>query len=72
VSLIDSATGTTLARATTDVTGFYFFPTTGLLNTNGTYSVSVTGLPAGFSSSSPAQTFTWIGSPISLSNFTLT
>jgi hypothetical protein len=71
VSLVDSG-GKTLATATTDVTGFYFFPTTGLLSTNGTYSISVTGLPAGFTSSSPAQIFTWAGSPISFSNFTLT
>jgi HYR domain len=71
VSLVDSS-GKTLAIATTDVTGFYFFPTTGLLSTNGTYSVSVTGLPTGFTSSSSAQIFTWTGSPISFSNFTLT
>jgi hypothetical protein len=71
VSLVDSS-GKTLAIATTDVTGFYFFPTTGLLSTSGTYSISVTGLPAGFTSSSAAQIFTWTGSPVSLSLFTLT
>jgi hypothetical protein len=72
LSLVDPS-GTTLATAPTDVTGFYFFPTTGLLSAGGTYSITVTGLPAGFTSSSPAvQTFTWAGSPISFSNFTLT
>jgi HYR domain len=71
LSLVDSG-GKTLATATTDVTGFYFFPTTGLLSTNGTYSVSETGLPVGFTSSLPAvQTFIWTGSPISFSNFTI-
>ena len=72
LSLVDRVSGKTLATATTDVTGFYFFPTTGLLSAGGTYSVSVTGFPAGFTSSSPAQMFTWTGSPISFNNFTLT
>jgi alpha-tubulin suppressor-like RCC1 family protein len=72
VSLVDS-NGAIVATATSDVTGFYFFATTGLLSTGVTYSVSVTGFPAGFTSSSPqVQTFTWVGSSISFSNFTLT
>lgn len=71
LSLVDLASGTTLATATTDVTGFYFFPTTSLLRAGGTYSVSVTGFPAGFWSSSPAYLFTWAGSPMSFSNFNL-
>jgi hypothetical protein len=72
LSLVDRVSGKTLATATTDVTGFYFFPTTGLLSAGGTYSVSVTGFPAGFTSSSlAAQTFIWAGSPISFGNFTI-
>jgi Bacterial Ig-like domain (group 2)/Galactose oxidase, central domain/HYR domain len=72
VSLVDS-NGAIVATATSDVTGFYFFATTGLLSAGATYSVSVTGFPAGFTSSAPAvQTFTWTGSSISFSNFTLT
>ena len=71
LSLVDS-TGTTLATATRDVTGFYFFATTGLLTSGATYSVGVTGLPAGFTGSSPAQPFTWTASTQTLRNFTLT
>jgi HYR domain len=73
VSLVDS-TGATVATATTDVTGFYFFATTGLLTSGAAYTVSVTGLPAGFSSagSSSMQRFTWSGIAIALVDFVLT
>jgi len=70
VTLQDS-TGATLATATTDVTGFYFFATTGLLTPGGTYTATVS-IPTGLTNASPAsQTFTWSGSgELSLSDFT--
>jgi hypothetical protein len=71
VSLLNSSGGT-LATAPTDITGFYFFATTGLLNSGTTYSVKVTGLPAGYVAASPGvETFTWSGGAITLGNFTL-
>lgn len=71
LSLVNSS-GTTLATATTDITGFYYFATTGLLTSGATYSVSVTGLPTGFATASPVvQTLTWSGGAVTLSNFTL-
>jgi len=71
LSLVNSS-GTTIATATTDITGFYYFATTGLLTSGATYSVSVTGLPTGFTSASPVvQTFVWSGGAITLSNFNL-
>jgi hypothetical protein len=72
LSLVNS-TGTTLATASTDITGFYYFPITDLLTSGATYSVSVTGLPTGLTSASAAlQTFTWAGSAVTLGNFTAT
>jgi hypothetical protein len=72
VTLQDSS-GTTLATATTDVTGFYFFATTGLLTPGATYTVSVS-LPIAFTGASPAsQTFTWSGSgEVALTGFEVT
>jgi virginiamycin B lyase len=71
LSLVNSS-GTTEATATTDITGFYYFATTGLLTSGATYSVSVTELPTGFTTASPAvQTLTWSGGALTLSNFTL-
>jgi hypothetical protein len=64
--------GNTVATATTDITGFYFFPTTGVLSPGSTYTVAVVALPAGFTTSTPAfQTFLWGGTAIMLSNFLL-
>jgi len=70
---LQDSTGATLATATSDITGFYFFATTGLLTPDGTYTVTVT-VPLGFTSPSPAsQTFTWSGSAeVSLTDFTTT
>jgi len=70
---LQDSTGATLATATSDITGFYFFATTGLLTPGGTYTVTVT-VPLGFTSPSPAsQTFTWSGSAeVSLTDFTTT
>ena len=70
VSIFSGAS--TVATATTDITGFYFFPTTGVLTTGANYTVGVSGLPSGFTSSAPAsQGFTWLGTAVSLSNFVL-
>ncbi len=71
VSILDSL-GNTVATGTTDVTGFYYFATTGVLTQGNTYTVKVTGFPAGFTTSSPAsQTFTWGGTALTLGNFVL-
>lgn len=66
-----TGTGTALATASTDTTGFFYFATTGVLTSAETYSIAVTGFPAGYTTSSPSQTFTWAGSGINLSNFTV-
>ena len=72
LTLKDSA-GTTVATATTDITGFYFFATTGVLTPGATYTVTVT-VPAGFIAASPqSQTFAWSGgAEVSLADFTTT
>jgi len=71
LSLLDSG-GNSLATETTDITGFYYFATSYDLTSGSTYTVTVTGLPTGFTTSSPAsQTFTWLESAITLSNFVL-
>jgi len=71
VSLLDSANAV-VATAKTDLTGFYFFPTTGVLVSGSNYVVKVTGFPLRFSTSSPAsQAFTWVGSRFELANFAL-
>ncbi|HLZ40088.1 MAG TPA: L-type lectin-domain containing protein [Candidatus Sulfotelmatobacter sp.] len=56
--------GTTTITATTDVTGFYYFATTGgVLSTGQIYTMKVTGFPTGYSTASPTySTFTWSGS----------
>jgi len=72
LTLKDSA-GTTAATATTDITGFYFFATTGVLTSGATYTVTFT-VPIGFTATSAAgQTFTWSGgAEVSLADFTTT
>jgi hypothetical protein len=67
-----SIVGTTTITATTDVTGFYYFATTGgVLSTGQIYTMKVTGFPTGYSTASPtSSTFTWSGSGFA-SNFTL-
>jgi hypothetical protein len=70
VSILNAAANT-VATANTDITGFYFLATTGVL-TPGAYTVAVTGFPAGFASSTPTnETFTWQGTATALSNFVL-
>jgi hypothetical protein len=61
VSILDGG-GMTVATALTDITGFYFFATTNVLNQQSSYTVTVTGLPASFANfpaASPA--FAWTG-----------
>jgi len=64
---------TTVAIATTDVTGFYFFATTNVLNQQSSYTVAVTGLPAGFTTSAPAASpaFIWTGAGMTIGTFVL-
>jgi len=70
VSILNAA-GNTVATATTDITGFYFLATTGVL-TPGAYTIAVSGIPAGYASSTPAnQPFAWQGTATVLSNFVL-
>jgi hypothetical protein len=70
VNLLNS-TKAVVATATTDVTGFYYFATTGGLTIGKTYTVKVT-LPSGYRGSMPSsQSFTWKAIGIALSKFTL-
>jgi len=72
VSVLD-ANGNAVATVTTDITGFYFIATTGgVLTPGATYTLQVTGFPAGFANSTPTnQTFTWQGGAITFSDFVL-
>jgi Carboxypeptidase regulatory-like domain len=69
VSLLNSASNTVIETATTDITGFYYFAKTSTLTMNLNCTVQVTGL-AGFTASTPAQTFTWVGTRMAF-NFSL-
>jgi hypothetical protein len=71
VSILDAANNV-VATATSDITGFYFMATTGVLSPGATYTLQVTGLPAGFTSATPAnQTFIWQVGAITFSDFVL-
>jgi len=72
VSILDGG-GNSVATASTDITGYYFFATTGILVPGSGYTVAVTGLPAGFSISTPAASsaFTWAGTGMMIGNFVL-
>jgi sugar lactone lactonase YvrE len=71
VSIVDSALHT-VATATSDITGFYFFPTMDVLTSGSSYTVQVTALPSGFTTSTPvSQSFIWQGEGIVLSIFVL-
>jgi hypothetical protein len=71
VNLLGSSNSVT-AAATTDVTGFYYFPNTGILIAGSKYTARVTPIPKPYKSSSPAsQAFSWSGAAITLSNFLL-
>jgi len=71
VSILDAG-GHAVATATTDITGFYFFATTGVLVSGSSYTVAVTGLPAGFvTTPPPSPAFTWTGTGMMIGNFVL-
>ena len=72
VSILDASGSTVIATATTDITGFDYMATTGVLISVAGYSLAVTGLPAGFMSVSPAnQPFMWQGTAVVFANFVL-
>jgi hypothetical protein len=72
VSILDAG-GNAVATATTDITGYYFFATTGVLVPGSSYTVAVTGLPGSFVVSMPAASpaFTWSGIGMMIGNFVL-
>jgi len=71
VGIFDSS-GHQVATATTDVTGFYFLSDTSILIVGSAYTIEVTGIPTGFTTSSPpSQTFTWSGTATVIGNFVL-
>jgi len=72
LSVLDAG-GNTVATASTDITGYYFFATTGVLVPGSNYAVAVTGLPAGFTTSTPAASpaFSWTGTGMMIGNFVL-
>lgn len=70
VSLYDNAKHL-IATASTDDTGFYYFPFTRLLTQGALYTIQVSA-PKGYKKSTPAsQTFTWLGDSVTLSTFVL-
>jgi hypothetical protein len=72
LSILDAGKNT-VTTTTTDVTGFYFFATTGGLVPGSSYTVAVTGFPAGFTTSTPAASlaFTWAGTGMMVGTFVL-
>jgi Divergent InlB B-repeat domain len=71
VTLLDSANAV-VAAAKTDVTGFYFFATTGVLTPGSNYTARVTLFPPHLTVSSPAsQPFIWAATAFELANFVL-
>lgn len=72
VSILDTG-GNVVATATSDITGFYFFATISVLTQGSNYAISVTGLPAGFTTSTPAMSpaFMWSGAGMTIGNFVL-
>lgn len=72
LSILDAG-GNTVATASTDITGYYFFATTGVLVPGSSYTVAVTGIASGFVTSTPAASpaFTWTGTGIMIGNLVL-
>jgi len=70
VNLLNSQSAT-VAIATTDITGYYYFPSTSSLRLGANYTVKVT-VPKSYKNSTPgAQSFTWKGTAVSLNIFVL-
>jgi uncharacterized repeat protein (TIGR01451 family) len=60
-----------VATATSDSTGFFYFPVTSVLTPGSTYTVKATS-PKGYKSSTPGSVgFTWKSTPVNLSNIGL-
>jgi hypothetical protein len=72
VSILDAG-GNPVASSATDITGYYFFATTGMLVPGSSYTVAATSLPAGFATATPAASpaFTWSGTGMMVGNFVL-
>ena len=71
VSITDSGNNTVMTTVT-DVTGFYFLATTGVLTGGSTYGAQIASFPLGYTTSTPVQqSFTWQGKAVSLGNFVL-
>jgi hypothetical protein len=70
VQLLDSLSNPVATAVGTDATGFYYFASTGSLTKGAIYTVQVTTLPAPYTTSTPAQTFTWGGKGLAF-NFTV-
>lgn len=70
VNLLNSR-NTPVASATTDVTGFYYFPATSGLSAGSSYTVKVT-VPKIYRNASPSsQSFTWKSAAVSLNSVVL-
>jgi hypothetical protein len=70
VNILNSRNAT-VATAATDVSGFYYFPATGGLNSGANYTVKVT-VPKVYRNSTPSsQGFTWKTVEVMLNNFVL-
>jgi hypothetical protein len=62
----------TVATAVTDIAGFYFLATPGVLASGSSYTVAVTGLPAGFVNAPAASpAFNRTGMRMMIGNFVL-
>jgi hypothetical protein len=67
-----SLVGSLKVAATTDVTGLYYYPNTGVLTAGAKYTANVSAFPKPYKSSAPStQAFTWSKKAVFLSNFAL-
>jgi hypothetical protein len=68
---IVNASKTVIAGATTDGSGFYYFPAVGGLSLGTNYSIRVS-IPKGYKNATPSpQTLTWQGMPLIMTTFAL-
>ena len=66
-----SSSGAGVASASTDISGFYYFPVTSSLSLGETYTV-VPQIPGGYKNSAPSsRSLTWKATKLALSNFVL-